>query len=285
MEAEEKQGRSSTAHSRELGAHLRLARKRSGEKVDDLLAVLGWSVGKLSKLEAGTRGTSPHEIATLLGACRVEKRTRDRIMALAEAADTGGFLRLHDGPADALLEVRVHEQQATAIAAYDPVGIPALAQTADYALALTGDAATVAARMRRQLDSARLVNRAVTFYITEPACSPVVGPAKIMRDQLLHLTRLGERTGTAVRIIPRACGFHGFPHHPATLLTLVAPHRPVVHVETDAATVFHDAPEVVSSYQRKVDRLDRTALSAADSRQFLVHCLDRPCPFREAPVT
>ncbi|WP_367133310.1 helix-turn-helix domain-containing protein [Saccharothrix sp. HUAS TT1] len=270
--AEGKPRRSSSAHSRELGAYLRMVRQQAGKTVDDLLDVLGWSAGKLSKLEAGTRGTSPHEIALFLGVCGAEQEVRDRVMALVEAVDTGSFLRPHEASADDLFGLRVHEQQATAITTYDPVGVPSLAQTADYALALS-DTDTVAARMDRQAHSARRVNRPVIFYVSEAALGSVVGSPAVMRDQLLYLTRLAHTTNIVVRVVPRARGLHEVLQHPATLLTLAAPHRPVVYVETYAATVFHDDPQVVASYRHKMDRLSRLALSMADSQQLIAHWL------------
>jgi hypothetical protein len=50
--------RLSTAHSRELGEELRRARRRVRMSATEVVDIMQWSVGKLSKLETGTRGTS-----------------------------------------------------------------------------------------------------------------------------------------------------------------------------------------------------------------------------------
>ncbi|GAA3459500.1 hypothetical protein GCM10018963_15130 [Saccharothrix longispora] len=147
---EKRQTRLSTARSRELGEELRRVRHRARLSSAVVAEALGWSLGKLSKLETGSRGTSPWEISTLLGHCGADKPTRDRIMVVANEPETGNFLRYHDGSPDSLLALNLHEQMAQSITAYEPLTVPSLAQTEEYARALTGDSVVVEARMGRQ---------------------------------------------------------------------------------------------------------------------------------------
>ncbi|QFZ17374.1 helix-turn-helix domain-containing protein [Saccharothrix syringae] len=267
--------RQSTAHSRELGAYLRTVRRRSGISFKDMVTTLGWSAGKLTKLETGTRGTSRDDIFFLLGICNADKSTRDQVTALAEMTDTGNFLRLHDHSADHLPGLRVHEDQATAVTAYDPIGIPDLAQTADYALALTGDEDVVTTRLTRQRRLMTSATRGMTLFIREVALGTSVGSTEVMQEQLLYLTLLAGTANTVVRVIPEARGLHTALRHPATLLIPEPPHQPVVHVETDAATVFHDDPVVVATYEEKFRQLNRLALGPGDSKKLLARCADR----------
>jgi transcriptional regulator with XRE-family HTH domain len=142
VKVEEKQHpvRLSTARSRELGEELRRARRQAGISSAATADGLEWSLGKLSKLETGVRGTHPRDIATLLGRYAADKAARDRIMAIATEHDSGSFLRLHDRSPDTLVALTLHERMARTITTYDPVTVPALAQTEDYASALLGDA-------------------------------------------------------------------------------------------------------------------------------------------------
>ncbi|GAA1265190.1 helix-turn-helix transcriptional regulator [Saccharothrix xinjiangensis] len=266
METSHESTRPSTAHSRELGAYLRLVRKRSEIPFKELLETLAWSAGKLSKLERGTRHTHPQEIAFLLGACGVDKAMRERIMALAASPDTGSFVRVHDSSPDTLLGLRTDEEQATTVTSYDPVGIPALVQTDDYTRALTDDEETVTARLERQSSLATPSWRRVTVFLREAALGAVVGSTLVMRDQLLHLTLLSGTPNTVIRVIPRHQPLSAALCHPATLLTLQPPARPMVHVETDLATTFHDAPELVTAYQDKFRQLNHLALDPTESR-------------------
>lgn len=267
--------RTSTAHSRELGAHLRLIRHRSDIRFKELLETLEWSAGKLSKLERGTRGTSREDIFYLLGACGADKATREQVATLVDTPDHGGFLRLHDRSPDSLLGLRQDEEEATTVTSYDPVGIPALVQTDDYTRALTDDEEIVTARLERRRRLAASSRRRVTLFLREAALGTVVGSTQVMRDQLLHLTLLSGTPTTVIRVIPQHQGLCAALHHPATLLTLDAPARPVVYVETYAATAFHDDPEVVATYRSKFRQLGQLALDPAESRTLLVHWTNR----------
>ncbi|MFE2752753.1 helix-turn-helix domain-containing protein [Actinosynnema sp. NPDC059335] len=258
--------RSSSAHSRELGAELRLARRRTGMSSGQTAEAMEWSLGKLSKLETGSRGTSVVDIATLLGRYGTDRATRERIVAVAAESDTGSFLRRHDGAPDELVALSVHESIARTVTAYEPVVVPALLQTEDYALALTGSAETAQARMRRQRQMRRPES---TFYVHEVALQLPVGTPQVMHEQMLHLILVSGWHDTRVRVVPRTRALHPALRLPATLLTFEDPVTPVVYVETDAATVFHDDRPIVEAYREKLRRLDRLALGVEESRAVL----------------
>ncbi|GAA1313692.1 helix-turn-helix transcriptional regulator [Saccharothrix xinjiangensis] len=269
--ADKKPGKSfdrvSTARSRELGEELRRVRKEAGLASPKVSDDLGWSLGKLSKLEKGTRGTSLWEIGTLVGHCGADKATRDRVLALAAEPDTGAFLRLHHIPPDLLTALNIHENTARAITAYQPLTVPALAQIEDYTRALTDDQDLVQARMDRQEVLYHHTKPGVVLYLHEAALRLVVGGPAVMRDQLLHLALMGGWSHVTVRLIPLTVPAHPVLVHPATLLDLPEPLRPVAYTETDTATVFHDDPDVVAGYRAKMRHLHTLALPADRSRE------------------
>ncbi|MGW4110511.1 helix-turn-helix domain-containing protein [Actinosynnema sp. NPDC004786] len=260
--------RSSSAHSRELGAELRLARRRTGMSSGQTAEAMEWSLGKLSKLETGSRGTSVVDIATLLGRYGTDRATRERIVAVAAESDTGSFLRRHDGAPDELVALSVHESIARTVTAYEPVVVPALLQTEGYALALTGSPETAQARMRRRQPVRRPVRESV-FFLHEVALQLSVGTPQVMHEQMLHLILVSGWHDTRVRVVPRTRTLHPALRLPATLLTFEDPVTPVVYVETDAATVFHDDRPIVEAYREKLRRLDRLALGVEESRAVL----------------
>ncbi|XVV04053.1 helix-turn-helix domain-containing protein [Actinosynnema sp. CA-248983] len=264
---EEKQAtRLSTARSRELGEELRRVRHRARLSSAFLAEALGWSLGKLSKLETGSRGTSPWEIGTLLGRCGADKPTRDRILAIASEADTGSFLRLHGGSPDSLLALTLHEHAAQAVTAYEPLTIPSLAQTEDYARALGSDETVVEARMSRQEALRRPGGPQAVLFIHEAAIRLVVGDDQVMRDQMLRLTLMCGWARMTLRVIPMASQAHGCLRHTAALMTFAAPIKPVAYVENDTATVFHENPAVILACEAKMRQLERLALNTEQSR-------------------
>jgi hypothetical protein len=235
---------------------------------------LGWSLGKLSKLETGSRGTSMWEIGTLLGRCGADKATRERVLAIAGEPDTGTFLRRHATSADDLLALTLHESAARTVTTYEPITVPSLAQTEDYAHALTGDREVARARASRQENLRRAGGPETVVIVHEVALRLVVGNPKIMRDQLLRLTLMCNWPGFSPRVIPMAVCGHASLRHPATLLTFGPPTKPLVYTETDAATVFHDDPTAVTAYEAKMRHLQRLVLSPERSREVLARWAD-----------
>ncbi|MEU4739132.1 helix-turn-helix transcriptional regulator [Actinosynnema sp. NPDC023658] len=267
--------RLSTAHSRELGEELRRIRRTARLSSAVVAESLGWSLGKLSKLETGNRGTSPWGIATLLGRCVADEATRDRVMAIAHEPDTGTFTRTHHGSPDTLTALTLHEHLAHSVTAYEPLTVPALAQTTAYAGALTGDQNLAATRVARQ---DRLLYRRTppnaTLYVHETALRLVVGNRAAMRDQLLYLTLQAGLPHITVHVIPITAPAHPALRHHAALFTFAPPLRPLSYSENGITTVFHDNLHAVEHHQRRLRELHARALPAAQSGEVIAHWAD-----------
>lgn len=80
------------------------------------------------------------------------------------------------------------------------------------------------------------------------------------------LTLMCDWPRTRLRLVPFSVRSPVALRHPAALLTFAAPTRALACVETDAVTVFHDAPQVVAAYRAKMRHLDAVALSVEQSR-------------------
>ncbi|MBB5800402.1 transcriptional regulator with XRE-family HTH domain [Saccharothrix ecbatanensis] len=272
-----RQPRLSTALSRELGEELRKIRRRARMGSAETADALGWSLGKLSKLETGSRGTSPGEIGALLGRLGTAPPTRDRILAIAGEPATGSFMRPHRTAPDTLTALSLHERMARTITTYEPFTVPALAQTQDYTRALTGDSAIAAARIARQeaLHALHNLNRPHTIlYLHESAVRGIVGGPAVMRDQMLRLAMMCETTRVTPRLIPMDAPFDQTVLRHGALLTFAEPIKSLAYAETDTATVFHEAPQIIAHYETKMLRLDTLALPQAQSRDAFTYWAD-----------
>ncbi|MFD1146016.1 DUF5753 domain-containing protein [Saccharothrix hoggarensis] len=268
--------RLSNARSRELGEELRRVRHRARRSSANTAQDLGWSLGKLSKLETGSRGTSSWEIASLIGRLGADKATRDRILAIADEPDNGSFLRAHDQIPDILTALTLHEQLALTITTYEPLTMPSLAQTEDYACALTGDRTLALARLTRQNTLHQQDNGPeTTVFVHEAALRTMVGDPAVMRDQLLHLALMCGWDRFSPRVIPMSRSCHAVIRNQATLLTFNHPVSPLAYTETDTVTVFQDEPTAVTHYQAKMRRLASLALSPAQSHEAFASWADR----------
>ncbi|MFT7841431.1 DUF5753 domain-containing protein [Saccharothrix sp. BKS2] len=272
--------RESNALSRELGDALRRARRRSEVRFGALVEELGWSAGKVSKLERGTRGTSPLDIARYVGHLRTDQPTYDHIMALAQEPNTGHLVRPHRlAIPDSLRALILHEQTARVIWNYQIIAIPGLLQTQDYARNLMSTSqgeCYVALRMARQniFDKPRPPKG--HFFIHEAALLRTVGGPQVMYEQMLQLLFRG-----GVRLVPFAASLPASLEVAFTYMTFTD-HPPVSYSSIGAAGVFSDDVETTDQFYTCCDELDQVALSEEQSRSEFARWADRYDRLREA---
>ena len=271
------------AAARELGAELRQERLRAEMGTTTVASSLGWSKAKLSKLERGWRGTDEWDVGTLLGAYGTDKSIRERLRKLAQRQDEDWLVRDHVGRRpEELLCWRVHEDLALKIACYEPLAIPSLLQTENYALGLSGGVAEVGDRIepaveqrfgsRQVLDGS--VVPEVAVFIHEIALRLVVGNETVMHDQLMHLNFQGDRENLRLRIVPSSAGARCALRRPGVLMTFVEPLKPLACLETESAVVFTEQEQAVAAVREKFDLLGEVALGEDASRDVLRYWVD-----------
>jgi transcriptional regulator with XRE-family HTH domain len=110
------------------------------------------------------------------------------------------------------------EKRATVLRWWQPLLVPGLLQTADYAHAIydawravdgSGDlVADVAARLARQEILDRPAPPSFGVLIDESVLHRCIGTPKVMHDQLIHLAEMSERPRVTVQILPADVGAH-----------------------------------------------------------------------------
>lgn len=267
--------RETSAWSREFGATLRGYRQAAGYRhAQDLARKLGWEQSKISRLETGIRGASETDIIIYLVACGVLGDELDELLEMQRTADDNYWIRPHNQQLpDGLRSLIVQESAAKVITAYEPLLVPGLLQTEDYARALLHDGGVMAqdkiepavkARMDRQQVLRQMWPPQATFYIRERALREPVGDARIMNEQLLHLLFLADMPQYTVRVIPLSTKTHtGIPF---AMLENPA-HKPVVAVDTHTTTLLLEKPADITVYRAILGKLADVALSEGQSRE------------------
>jgi hypothetical protein len=274
--------RITTMRSRELGEELRRARECAGVRGNAVCEELEWSAAKLSKLEGGWRGTSDVELAVLLGRLGTDKRTRHRIITLAQGHDTGYLLRPHFGNlADSLVCLIIHERAARTICKYEPVLVPGLLQTREYAEVLirgggVNPVEDVGPMIRSRMDRQEVLtgheSPDAMFFVHEAALHAPIGNSRIMHDQMMRLAFMSEWSRLSPRVVPLTVN-HPLLARSFVLMTFDEV-EPVAYVETDVATLFVDDGNSVEFYRHKQEVLSELALSAEQSRSVFAHWAD-----------
>lgn len=262
--------RTSTVAGREFGGALRPIIERTGLSIRQLAARLGWDHPKLSDLVNGKGGTNEPELNYLLGVCGATLTERDHLLALFHESRERGLLQFHDPAVPEQVHTLMdHEKRATKITNWSPILIPGLLQIPAYTRAASLASPMVADKDVEQLVAAKSARRAIlrdscqfTFYVLERVLTMPVGGPDVMSEQLHDLLRMSVRPYISLRIV-RVAVLDAF------MVMKFEKLEPMVYVESLNSRLFLDDKESIKLYAQAVASLDRTALSAEESRQVI----------------
>lgn len=206
---------------RRLVVELRSARATRNNTQKQVAEALDWSPSKLLRIENGSVNISKTDLQALLRHYGVSDQLKvNELVKLAQGARKQSPHRYRDVlPSETLrfLELRT---AALRIRQFEPLYVPGLLQTEEYATCLSrtfagsGDSEDivnrrVACRMEQREE---LIEREsppeMFFVLDEAAVRRWVGGPRVMRRQLEELKRLAEYPTIGIQIVPFAVGAH-----------------------------------------------------------------------------
>jgi transcriptional regulator with XRE-family HTH domain len=203
-------GDSQTDPSSFLGYRLRLARQAAGYADQGSFArALGFERSYITRVESGNRTPTDDMFIKWCDLCSVSDELRDVLTGLLAVA------RSTDGPVPTWFEDWLEaERQAATLRVWQPLIVPGLLQTADYARALfiaagaEGDKADemVTARLARQAILDRPRPPYMAAVLDESVLYRLVGSPAVMHDQIVRLSELSERPHIMVQVLPASNG-------------------------------------------------------------------------------
>ncbi|MEU9110345.1 helix-turn-helix transcriptional regulator [Streptomyces sp. NPDC048483] len=258
-----------TYRQRRFGAEVRKLRERAGLSVNESAAVMGMNQSHISSVETGRTGLSEERLRKL--AAKVGGISATYVDALAELGrrpDKGWWSSYRDQVRPSLLDLAELEDEAAALVCYEPMFVPGLIQTRDYATAIhRGGYVNVSPEVEEAAVDFRMKRQAVltgegapSFHaiIHEAALHPSLGDRRVMRDQLGHLLELARLPNATIQILP----FDG-PVAFGSSFTLVEPSvrelSTVVVAHVESSLYLGDA-ESLAKYSHTFARLTETAL-------------------------
>ncbi|MGQ0778289.1 MAG: DUF5753 domain-containing protein [Pseudonocardiales bacterium] len=227
---------------------------------------------------SGKRGASEVDVSAFLAVCKVTGAERGRLLALSREQHTPGWWQQHGSRLPKQLVTLIdHESMAVAYSDIQPMLVPGLLQTGDYARAVISRVANVpadeiddrvAARLARQSLFSRERPARFEFYVHESVLRlPIGGPA-VMFHQLDHLLRISMRSYLTLRVIPASLGAHAATAGPFIFMEF-AEIKPLVYLESETSSLFLEKPEEIQAYQRILGALAKTALGERESRELI----------------
>jgi transcriptional regulator with XRE-family HTH domain len=265
------------ARYRELGEVLRIRREEAGLSCREIGRLVGWSASKVSRVETGQTAIDTVEAIHYLGHCGLYRAEVMDVLALCREAERrlGHWVSPHgEWVEDSLNSLIYHEATAAQSTTYEPLTVPGLLQTADYArvwctrprwLKPHEIDRDVSIRMLRQqiLDVPRPAR--FKFYVHEQALRLMMGSPAIMHEQMLKLVLVATLDHVSIRVVPslaRDCSAFGG----AFRLFEYAEYPPLVYLDTYKTGLFLEDKEYVDSFRELVPAISEVALDEGQSR-------------------
>ncbi|RKN44011.1 helix-turn-helix domain-containing protein [Streptomyces hoynatensis] len=225
---------------------------------------------------------SPEQIAS------VEQGRRPAKTAFTEAAErvleAGGVLAALQEEVDRarlpafFRDFAALEAEALSRFSYDPLLVPGLLQTEEYARAvllghcpaLPDDIAEqqLEARVSRQQVLTRAPGVELSFVIGESVLRNPVGGTGVMREQCRRIAEVSALRNVEIQIMPAITGFHPGLDGPFVLVETTE-HRRYGYVESQEVGTLVTDPAAVSFLGLRYGKLRSQALSAVDSAQLI----------------
>lgn len=265
--------------SRRVSGELRRLRARSGHTCKTVGAALGISGSKVSRIETGRIGLQADEVAALLGFYQAGKALRDELLELVRRAGEPGWWQVQGSRLPELWQELIDfERSATAITNYEPLLIPGLLQTADYAGVLIAAAnpalsedeveTRVAARTARQALLGRPRPPQLLALVEESVLRRVVGDSGLMRRQVRHLEDAATRPNVTIQVVPTEAGAHPGLGGPFVILEFKRDPT-LVYLENRRGSVILEEDEDIAEATMALQHLQQIALSPDDSLALL----------------
>ncbi|MCO6010968.1 helix-turn-helix transcriptional regulator [Actinoallomurus purpureus] len=250
-----------------LAYDLRFYRQKYRLSQNALAEIIKTSPPNLSNLEAGRR------------------RLKDeQAEALDERFTTGGhfqrllrYARLGHDP-NWFKQYMDLEAEAIVIKAFEPIVVPGLLQTPEYATAIIEAAgapdvdALVKTRMQRQAVLRKDSPPTLWVVLTQTVIDWPVGDGTVMRDQLAYLLEVSARPNVGLRVIPRTAGAHA--GSDGSIYLISGERGDVAYIEAPGGGRLVPSLSEVRKFELVYDRIGQSALPEKQSRLLIEEAME-----------
>ncbi|MEU6278496.1 helix-turn-helix transcriptional regulator [Streptomyces populi] len=270
----------------QLRGELRRARSEANLTQRQVAARMEWSPSKLLRIEAGEVGISVNDLRSLLGLYGLLPQDVERLLDLARGSRKMPFTEYKDIYGKEFLDFLAMESSAFVTRSFQPLVMPGLLQTEEYALeiirAYTPDRFSeqqhqrmVEARMLRQ-ETLERDHAEVFFILDESVIRRQVGGPGVMRAQLRRLAELAAHPRRQIMIFPFSRGAHAASQGPFTLFEFEEDMPPFLYLENLRGTALvSTAAEDVIGYTALFWKLEEQSIKGDRVPQVLLQIAER----------
>jgi transcriptional regulator with XRE-family HTH domain len=276
---------SPTLRRRQLGQELRRLREAAGTTIDQVAERLNCSASKISRIETGQSGVSSREVRDILAAYEVEGELAEWLVEMAREAKQRGWWQLYG---TVLTSAYVGLEAAAAeLRSFEPLVIPGLLQTEEYARAMVlagwPDMSTeeveqrIRVRMKRQSLLFQDDPLQLSIILDEAALRRPVGGIEAMRRQLDKLVNAAGLPHVTLQVLPLSAGAHGGMDGAFTILLFEEQaNQNLVFAANGAGGLFLEKDDEIERYAGIFAGLQRGALSPTRSIEMIATLAKEP---------
>jgi transcriptional regulator with XRE-family HTH domain len=281
---------------RRLRSELRKAREAAGLKQRDVAPAMDWSLSKLIRIETGAVGISINDLKVLLQLYRVTEPDRvNELLEMARAAkEPAWWSTYREAASSEFLTFLGYESSASIIRNFEPLLMPGLLQTEEYARAalaeLVPPVAQDNARLTSQVDALvelrmerqeRLSQRSappkVFFALDEAVVHRWVGGSDVMRRQLQRLKEALASPEWTIWIVPFSVGLYQRQRGSYVLFEFPADEdEDILYLEgSRGELIIRDDLHETAVYLEAFWRIEQIALKNEDAISLVDHAISR----------
>jgi len=266
-----------SVRQRRVSAELRALRIERGLTCQQVADAMDCSISKISRMETGVRGLYVDEVAAILGFLRATSKQRKELLDLVRDGEKPNWTQVGGLPKLWKDMIRLENEAAT-IQNFEPLVIPGLLQTPEYARTVIGGMARdyaegaldhlVRTRMGRQVVLSRFNGPMLHVILDEMVLRRPIGEPGMMRAQLEHLLHMGKRPKVEVRVVPFSVGAVAGLEGPAMLMEFVD-QPTLAYAEVRGASNFLEEAPALLRVKLALRELRSMALSPEDSARLI----------------
>ncbi|MER5814049.1 helix-turn-helix domain-containing protein [Streptomyces californicus] len=269
-----------TVRRRRVGAELKRLREKAGVRMEDAAERIGGDKPKISRQENGRQGVSKLEIEALLELYGVsDDRLRTALITLAREGRRKGWWAQYSDILPAGFQERLSiESDAARILAFQPMLIPGLLQTVEYATEVIRSvdkeateeqlASYIEVRRSRQEIFTRDNPPQFVCLLDEAVLHREVGGPAVMAAQLGKLLEISNPPKLTIQVVPFAEGWHAGVDGAFNIFSYPDPmDLDVVNLDYLDGALYLEEDKPVERYQLAFDELRTASLSTKKSME------------------
>ncbi|MFF5208436.1 helix-turn-helix domain-containing protein [Streptosporangium sp. NPDC000396] len=266
-----------TVRHRRLGRELRGLREKMGFTLEEVATRLGWSTAKLSRIENARTMPSGADIANVCDLYGVDPLTKAELIQLGrDASRRGWWTAYSDVFASAYVGL---EAEATAIRTWEPLLVPGLLQSVEYAREIINAVRPelISGELERRVDArmARKINllgaRAPTLHVLMDECAlrRPIGPPGVMTRQLGDILQIVDQPNVTVQVLPLRAGAHSGLEGAFSLLSFDDEDPDAGYIGCPGGEIYVEATDQVRKLKLTFEHLADVCLSPQESAVFI----------------